>query len=160
MKVLQNKESVPKPFAGKTFFVISVNLLSWLYLVFAICYGMIFVWADLSQTVNFNTVAEASVAHKFQILYFTPYIIIGMALLLILAVFYCFRKNGVGKNAWRIFFASIISFATAYLIVTTIIAVYIKEIACLLYIIPDLLLLSYAIYSFHKIRSATDNVRD
>lgn len=160
MKVLQNKESVSKPFVGKTFFVISVNLLSWLYVVFAICYGIIFVSADLSQTVNFTTVAEASVAQKFQILYFTPYIIIGIALLLILAVFYGFRKNGAGKNTWRIFFASIITFATAYLIITTIIAVYIKEITCLLYIIPDLLLLLYAIYSFFNIRSDTGNVRD
>lgn len=116
-------------------------------------YGIIYVFADLSRTVNFDSAAVAVAARTTQILYFTPCIVIGTALLAMLVAYYILHKKGLFTKAGKAYFATVISFAAPFLIATTVISFYLKEIACLLYIILAFILLFCGIYSICKKRT-------
>ena len=67
--------------------VISINVFALLYGIFAFIYGAIYVSLDLRQTIMFNTEVEALAARNGQILYGTPFIVIGIVIICSLVVY-------------------------------------------------------------------------
>lgn len=140
--------------------VTSINVLAWLYGIFEFFYGAIYVSLDLSQSIMFETAAEARAARKDQILYGTPMIIIGIIVMCALIAYYVLTNKQAGSKAWQAYSASVIGTGAAYLIASTVIAIYINQKALLLCIIPAAFLLLYGVYTAVKHSMKTDVADD
>ena len=127
--------------------VISINVFALLYGIFAFIYGAIYVSLDLRQTIMFNTEVEALAARNGQILYGTPFIVIGIVIICSLGVYYVLRKSRAGFIAWQINSGAVICIGFVYFVVTTAIALFLKQKALLICIVAALLYMVYGVYT-------------
>ena len=130
--------------------VISINVFALLYGIFAFIYGAIYVSLDLRQTIMFNTEVEALAARSRQILYGTPFIVIGIVIICSLVVYYVLRKSRAGFIAWQINSGAVICIGFVYFVVTTAIALFLKQKALLICIVSALLYMVYGVYTKAK----------
>lgn len=120
-----------------------VRVFTWLFVLFALPYGAIFVSIDLSSTIGFKTVEEAAAARRVQLFYCIPYIIFGVILLVVLIVYYVSRKRKrkvLGSFWYGMVVAGAGVICTAGI---TWIAFYIQEPSLVLCIVPAFCLLLY-----------------
>lgn len=136
--------------------VISINVIVWLYALFVFFYGAIYVSLDLEKTIMFNSEIEAQAARSNQILFGTPFIIIGIVLICSLIAYYVLIKKRAGFIAWQINSGAVICIGFVYFIVTTAIALFIKQNFLLICIVAALLYMLYGVYI--KVKHNKSNV--
>ena len=130
----------------KKFLGAAIRSLSWIYAIITLLYGLVFISIDLTQTINYSTLADAQAGRVTQVMTMTPHILIGIMVISVLICYYI-SKNTKVNLINRIEYGFLVTIMSFFLFVATIIIAIIEKYTPLIIImIPTFVLLVYGIY--------------
>ncbi len=105
---------------------VSLQVLTWLWTLFFIFYGLIFATINLSSTIGFETHAEAYAARRTQLLLSVPHIVLGFTMLCALIVFYISNKTKIRITQSIYYDVIVVCLGALYTVGTIVIAIYLS----------------------------------
>ena len=144
----------------KIFLVVIFRTITIFYTLLALFYGIIGVSIDLTGTINFSNLADATAARQKQLAICIPYILIGAVLLTLLIIYYV--SCNLRKNAYNLPLYGIVTtiVGAIFFVSFIIIAIHVSEFSMIMCIIPAFFLLSYGIYSIIVRKQSCLNKRE
>lgn len=118
-----------------------------IFSIFVLIYGIVFISVDLTTTIPYETLADMQNGKLLQILICLPCIVVGVALLSLLTLYYVSRIKKLNILKHRVFAYFLLGFSIVKLFAFVAITILIKQMSLLLFaIIPTIGILIYAIY--------------